>query len=159
VTNPRKPRHSARATPELARTGIRPFTVFSRLIHFRTKALVGWLSLALLATLPQLETLTNRDIAALVPVTPYNQASSTLPAVTPTPDHPHIKAHIGWLKQERHNPIIRAFYHRLYAAGKATKTALTAPMGKLLTLLNGMLKHRAAWYYASPHYRDLALDS
>jgi transposase len=63
------------------------------------------------------------------------------------------------LAATRHNPIIRAFYHRLYAAGKATKVALTAPRDKLLTLLNGMLKHRAAWHYGSPHYRDLALDS
>jgi transposase len=50
------------------------------------------------------------------------------------------------LAATRHNPIIRAFYHRLCAAGKPTKVALTACMRKLLIILNAMLKHRTAWY-------------
>jgi len=45
----------------------------------------------------------------------------------------------------RFNPAIRAFYQRLCAAGKAKKVALTACMGKLLIILNAMLKHRARW--------------
>ena len=34
-----------------------------------------------------------------------------------------------------HNPVIRAFYQRLVAAGKPKKVALTACMRKLLTIL------------------------
>ena len=45
----------------------------------------------------------------------------------------------------RHNPVIRAFYHRLLAAGKLKKVALTACMRKLLTILNAMMKHRTTW--------------
>ena len=40
----------------------------------------------------------------------------------------------------RHNPILRAFYRRLRAAGKPAKLALTATMRKLLIILNSALK-------------------
>ena len=40
----------------------------------------------------------------------------------------------------RHNPVLRAFYQRLRAAGKPAKVALTAAMRKLLIALNSALK-------------------
>ena len=43
----------------------------------------------------------------------------------------------------RFNPVLRAFYQRLLAAGKPKKVALTAAMRKLLTMLNAMLRDRA----------------
>ncbi len=45
----------------------------------------------------------------------------------------------------RHNPVLRAFYQRLVAAGKPKKVALTACMRKLLTICNAMLKHQTRW--------------
>jgi len=53
--------------------------------------------------------------------------------------------YMGTLVATRHNPVIKAFYERLCAAGKAKKVALTACMRKLLTILNAMLKHRTPW--------------
>ena len=41
----------------------------------------------------------------------------------------------------RYNPILKAFYDGLRAAGKAAKVALTACMCKLLTILNAMVQH------------------
>ncbi len=49
----------------------------------------------------------------------------------------------------RYNPVLRAFYERLRAAGKLPKVALTACMHKLLIILNAMLKHRQRW---NAHY-------
>jgi transposase len=49
----------------------------------------------------------------------------------------------------RHNPLLRSFYERLCGAGKAKKVALTTCMHKLLTILNAMIKHDAAWYPTS----------
>jgi transposase len=49
------------------------------------------------------------------------------------------------LAASRFNPVIRTFYQRLCAAGKAKKVALTACMRKLLTILNAMLKHKTPW--------------
>ncbi len=46
------------------------------------------------------------------------------------------------LVASRFSPVIRAFYQRLCAAGKAKKVALTACMRKLVTILNAMMKHR-----------------
>ena len=40
----------------------------------------------------------------------------------------------------RYNPVIKAFYQRLIAAGKPKKLALTACARKLLTILNAMAR-------------------
>jgi transposase len=45
----------------------------------------------------------------------------------------------------RHNPVLKAFYHRLRQAGKPGKVALTACMRKLLVILNTMLKTGQSW--------------
>ncbi len=45
------------------------------------------------------------------------------------------------------HPMIRAFYHRLCAAGKAKKVALTACMRKLLTIPNVILRTRRPWQH------------
>ena len=47
----------------------------------------------------------------------------------------------------RCNPVLRAFYRRLLAAGKPKKVALTACMRKLLTILNAMMRTNTAWHY------------
>ena len=44
-----------------------------------------------------------------------------------------------------HNPVIRAFYQRLIAAGKAKKVALIAAMRKLLTILNAIVRTGKRW--------------
>jgi transposase len=41
----------------------------------------------------------------------------------------------------RYNPVVAAFYHRLRAAGKPAKVALTACMRKLLVILNAVVRH------------------
>jgi transposase len=43
------------------------------------------------------------------------------------------------------NPVLRAFFDRLRAAGKPYKVALTASMRKLLTILNAMVRDRRPW--------------
>ncbi len=53
--------------------------------------------------------------------------------------------YMGALVAARYNPVIRDFYHRLLAAGKPKKLALTACMRKLLVILNSMLRHRSTW--------------
>ena len=53
--------------------------------------------------------------------------------------------YMATLVATRWNPIIRAFYERLCAAGKLKKVALTACMRKLLTILNAMVRSRRTW--------------
>ncbi len=45
----------------------------------------------------------------------------------------------------RYNPIIKAMYQRLLAAGKRRIVALVACMRKLLLLINSMLKQDKTW--------------
>jgi len=45
----------------------------------------------------------------------------------------------------RINPVLRAFYQRLRAAGKTAKMALTACMRKLLVTLNAILRSQCPW--------------
>ncbi len=107
------------------------------------------LSLTLLAELPELGTLTRQQIAALAGVAPLNRDSGTLRGKrTVWGGRAHVRAvlYMGALVATRCNPVIQAFYHRLCAAGKAKKVALTACMRKLLIMLNAMLKHRTAWH-------------
>jgi transposase len=106
------------------------------------------LTTTLLANLPELGTLTGKQIAALVGVAPFNRDSGTWRGKrTVWGGRAQIRAtlYMGALVAARFNPVIRAFYHRLCAAGKAKKVALTACMRKLLLILNAMLKHRTPW--------------
>jgi transposase len=102
----------------------------------------------LLANLPELGTLTGKQIAALVGVAPLNRDSGTWRGTrTVWGGRAQVRAilYMSALVATRFNPVIRAFYQRLCAAGKAKKVALTACMRKLLTILNAMLKHRTRW--------------
>lgn len=53
--------------------------------------------------------------------------------------------YMGALVVTRRNPVIRAFYRRLLAAGKPKKVALIACMRKLLTILNAMMRTNTTW--------------
>lgn len=55
------------------------------------------------------------------------------------------KIHVGVPAVSMGNPVIRDFYSRLRAAGKAPKIALVACMRKLLIILNATIKHRLPW--------------
>jgi transposase len=106
----------------------------------------------LLAELPELGTLTRRQIAALVGVAPLNHDSGTFRGKrTVWGGRATVRAalYMGALVAARHNRVLKAFYQRLRQAGKAPKVALTACMRKLLTMLNAMLKHRTPWRESS----------
>lgn len=106
------------------------------------------LTTTLLANLPELGTLTGKQIAALVGVAPLNRDSGTLRGKrTVWGGRAQIRAtlYMAALVAARFNPLIRTFYQRLRAAGKAKKVVLTACMRKLLVILNAMLKHRTPW--------------
>ena len=101
------------------------------------------LTSTLLANLPELGTLTNKQIAALVGVAPLNRDSGTLRGRrTVWGGRAQVRAvlYMSAIVAARFNPVIRHFYQRLQRAGKAKKVALTACMRKLLTILNANAK-------------------
>lgn len=119
-----------------------------------TPAVGPVLARTLLAALPELGTLNRKQIAALVGVAPLNRDSGTLRGrriVWGGRAHVRAALYMSALVATRYNPVIRAFYQRLCAAGKAKKVALTACMHKLLTILNTMLKHGTRWQQNFAH--------
>lgn len=107
------------------------------------------LSTTLLANLPELGALNRKQIAVLVGVAPLNRDSGTLRGKrTVWGGRAQVRTalYMSALVATRYNPVIKAFYERLCAAGKSKKVALTACMRKLLIILNAMLKHRTPWY-------------
>jgi transposase len=99
----------------------------------------------LLAEVPELGELSGREISALVGVAPINRDSGTLRGKrTIFGGRPQVRKvlFMAAMVASRFNPVIKAFYERLVAAGKPKKLALTACMRKLLTILNAMVKTR-----------------
>ena len=105
-------------------------------------------SMALLADLPELGTLSRKKIAALVGVSPFSRDSGRYRGKrTIWGGRARVRSvlYMGALVAARCNPMIREFYQRLLVAGKPKKLALTACMRKLLTVLNSMAKTGRAW--------------
>lgn len=106
------------------------------------------LSATILSDLPELGTVNNKEIAALVGVAPFNQDSGKLRGKrTILGGRAYVRSvlYMSTLSAIQHNPAIKAFYKRLRAAGKKPKQAITASMRKLLTILNSILKSKTPW--------------
>ena len=106
-------------------------------------------SLTLLAELPELGRLSHKEIAALVGVAPLNRDSGTLRGKRLVyGGRAPVRAvlYMAALVASRRNPVIRAFYERLRAAGKPAKVALTACMRKLLIILNAIARSGTRWH-------------
>jgi transposase len=120
--------------------------LYKRLVTVPGIGLIG--AATLLAELPELGRLSRRQIAALVGVAPFPNESG---------DRRGYRAIRGGRDEVRqalfncarvaieHNSVVKPFYQRLRARGKAHKVALVATMRKLLTILNAMLKTNTDW--------------
>jgi transposase len=106
------------------------------------------LSATMLADLPELGTLSHKQIAALVGLAPLNQDSGKKRGkrvVWGGRASVRGALYMATLVATRRNPVIRAFYQRLLATHKPKKLALTACMHKLLTILNAMVRRQTSW--------------
>lgn len=102
----------------------------------------------LLAEVPELGTLSQCEISALIRVAPVNRDSGTMRGrrtVFRGRASVRTAIYMSALVGARHNPVIKVFYTRLVAAGKPKKVALTTFIRKLLTILNTMMKNNEAW--------------
>lgn len=106
------------------------------------------LAQTLLAFLPELGSLSERQVAALVGVAPFVQQSGKKVGRAfirggrkPVRDVLYMAA----LSATRYNPKLKAFYERLIKAGKPCKVALVAVMRKLVIILNAIIRHKKPW--------------
>lgn len=102
----------------------------------------------LLAQLPELGELTNRQIAALVGVAPYDHDSGKLRGRRTIWGGRAAVRNVGYmaaLSASRFNPVLKAFHQRLIAAGKPPKVAIIAVLRKMIITLNAMLRTNQPW--------------
>ena len=105
-------------------------------------------SATLVGELPELGTLTHKQIATLAGLAPLARDSGTLRGKrmvwggrAPVRSALYMAALCG----RRWNPQLRQFYDRLIARGKPKKVALIACARKLLTILNAMARDNQPW--------------
>jgi transposase len=106
------------------------------------------LSRTLMAELPELGTISGREIAALVGVAPFARDSGTQRGLRTTwGGRSHVRQilYMATLASTRCNPVIAAHYAQLRARGKPGKVALVACMRKLLVTLNAMVAQNTVW--------------
>lgn len=106
---------------------------------------------ALLAFMPELGNLTNKQAAALLGVAPFDCDSGGYKgqrrifggrrALRDT-------AYMAALVAGTHNPVFKAAKDRLLAAGKPRKVALVALMRKMIVTLNAILRTNLPWAHA-----------
>lgn len=104
----------------------------------------------LLAELPELGELNNREVSALVGVAPYNRDSGRLKGkrrIQGGRANIRTVLYMATLSATQCNPVIRSFYRKLVDQGKHKKVAITACMRKLITILNTMVKNKEEWVY------------
>lgn len=104
-----------------------------------------------LADIPELGRLTRREIASLVGVAPFTRQSGQWKGKSMIAGgRPSARAAVflAALSAIRCNPVLRAFYQRLLAAGKPKMVALIAVARKIITILNAMLRDKKPWQLA-----------
>ena len=102
----------------------------------------------LLGDLPELGNLTNKQVAALTGVAPYNRDSGSLRGKRRIRGGRHSVRTIlfmATLTSVQHNPVIKRFYQRLVSLGKHKKVALTACIRKMVIMLNAMVRDGKMW--------------
>ena len=104
----------------------------------------------LLADLPELGSLSNKQIGALVGVAPMNRDSGKFRGkrrVQGGRATVRTTLYMATLSATQCNPAIKAYYRHLVAQGKHKKVAITACMRKFITMLNAMVRDNCIWVY------------
>lgn len=102
----------------------------------------------LLGELPELGQLSNRQIAALCGLAPFNRDSGKMTAkrrIRGGRAPIRTVLFMAMLSAIQHNPVIKKFYKHLVDQGKNKKVAITACMRKIITILNTMVRNDQEW--------------
>ena len=106
------------------------------------------LTMTILTDLPEIGTLSNKQIAKLVGTAPINNDSGKKKSKMKTiGGRSKVRSvlYMAAMSASRNNPVIRDFYNRLVRAGKPKQVALVASMRKLIVILNAMVRNNSKW--------------
>lgn len=102
----------------------------------------------LVATLPELGLATGGEVAALAGLAPLSRESGQWRGarhIGGGRTAPRRILYLAAVNARRCNPVIRAVYERLRAAGKPAKVALVACARKLVVLINALVRDGTTW--------------
>jgi len=105
-------------------------------------------SRTLLGLMPELGSLNAGQVGKLIGAAPFNRDSGKLRGkrhISGGRSRVRAVLYMATLVATRFNPVVKAWYQRLLAAGKPKKVALVACMRKLLVVLNAMIKTKTRW--------------
>lgn len=105
-------------------------------------------SRVLLGLVPELGTVSAGEVAKLVGLAPFNRDSGKFRGsrhIGGGRGRVRAMLYMATLAATRCNPVVKAWYQRLLAAGKPKKVALVACMRKLLVVLNQIMKTKTRW--------------
>lgn len=105
----------------------------------------------LIAELPELGSCGRRQIAALAGLAPFTRQSGLWRGksfIGGGRAAVRTALFMGAMVAKRRNPVLKAFFDRLVAAGKPKMIALIAVARKLLTILNAILRDNRPWQIA-----------
>lgn len=105
----------------------------------------------LIAELPELGRLDRKEIAALAGLAPFSRQSGQWRGKSFIGGGRTVVRTVlfmGAMVAKRHNPVLKAFFDRLVAAGKPKMVALIAVARKLLTILNAIIRDNRPWQNA-----------
>ena len=105
-------------------------------------------ALNLLSNMPELGLLSNKEAAALVGVAPINRESGSYQGKRQVRGGRHqirTVMYMAMMSGMQCNPIFKATYQRLVAAGKPKKIAIIACVRKMIVILNAMVRDEVMW--------------
>lgn len=105
----------------------------------------------LIAEVPELRQLNRKEIAALVGLAPLTRQPGKWRGrsfIGGGRTAVRAALFMGAMVAKRHNPVLKAFFDRLVAAGKPKIVVLIAFARKLLTILNAILRDNKPWQTA-----------
>jgi transposase len=102
----------------------------------------------LIAELPELGGLSRKQVAALAGLAPFTRQSGQWRGrsfIGGGRGAVRTALFMGAMVAKRHNPVLKAFFDRLVAAGKPKMVALIAVARKLITILNAIVRDQKPW--------------
>lgn len=109
------------------------------------------ISRTLVAELPELGQLSHKQIAALAGLAPFTRQSGKWRGksfIGGGRTAVRAALFMGAMVAKKYNPVLKAFFDRLVAAGKPKMVALIAVARKLLTILNAIVRDNQPWQNA-----------
>ena len=106
------------------------------------------LAASLISNVPELGFITNKQASSLIGVAPITRESGRLKGkrmIKGGRTQVRTVMYMAMMSAIQCNPVFKATYERLLAAGKPKKVAIVACMRKMVVTLNSMLRDGAMW--------------